>query len=123
FFGIESINISVPLYAFVFVVALGIDYNIVLVCRCREERKHYPIRKAVELAVSHTAGAMSSAGVILAATVAVLTTQPIELIFVFRLIVAVGILMDTFLIRGILLPALLVLFEKEKGKQTEVEQQ
>ena len=123
FFGIESINNRVPLYAFVFLVALGIDYNIMLVSRFMEERKHHPIRKAVEIAVSHTGGVISSAGVILAATFAVLTTQPIELLFVFGFIVAVGILMDTFLIRGILLPGLLVLFEKEKGKQTEVEQQ
>src|SRR5699024_5433343 len=113
FFGIESINNRVPLYAFVFLVALGIDYNIMLVSRFMEERKHHPIRKAVEIAVSHTGGVISSAGVILAATFAVLTTQPIELLFVFGFIVAVGILMDTFLIRGILLPGLLVLFAKD----------
>lgn len=121
FFGIESINNRVPMYAFVFLVALGVDYNIMLVSRFLEERKHHPIRKAVEIAVSHTGGVISSAGVILAATFAVLTTQPIELLFVFGFIVAIGILMDTFLIRGMLLPGLLVLFEKEK--KTEMEQQ
>lgn len=120
FFGIESINNRVPMYAFVFLVALGVDYNIMLVSRFMEESKYHSVRKAVEIAVSHTGGVISSAGVILAATFAVLMTQPMELLFVFGFIVGIGILMDTFLIRGILLPGLLVLFEKEK--KTEIEQ-
>ncbi|MBS4220733.1 MMPL family transporter [Bacillus sp. FJAT-49711] len=120
-FGIDTINNRVPMYAFVFLVALGVDYNIMLVSRFMEERKHRPIRKAVEIAVSHTGGVISSAGLILAATFAVLTTQPIELLFVFGFIVAVGILMDTFLIRGILLPGLIVLLEKDK--KTVIEKQ
>ncbi|PFK32153.1 MMPL domain-containing protein [Bacillus cereus] len=118
-FGFESINNRVPMYAFVFLVALGVDYNIMLVSRFMEESKHHSIRKAVEIAVSHTGGVISSAGVILAATFAVLMTQPIELLFVFGFIVAIGILMDTFLVRGILLPGLLVLFEKEKKTKME----
>lgn len=113
FFGIDNINNRVPMYAFVFLVALGVDYNIMLVSRFIEEKKQHPVQKAVEIAVSHTGGVISSAGLILAATFAVLTTQPIEILFVFGFIVAVGILIDTFLIRGILLPALLVLFEKD----------
>jgi RND superfamily putative drug exporter len=78
-----------------------------------EERKKHSVKKAVEMAVSTTGGVISSAGIILAATFAVLMTQPIQLLFVFGFIVAVGILLDTFLIRGILLPALIIFFEKD----------
>ena len=80
----------------------------------QEERKRHPVKKAVEIAVANTGGVISSAGIVLAATFAVLMTQPIEILFVFGFIVAVGILLDTFLVRGILLPGLLVLLEKEK---------
>jgi RND superfamily putative drug exporter len=122
FFGIESISNRVPMYSFVFLVALGIDYNIILVSRFQEERKKHPVKKAVEIAVANTGGVISSAGLILAATFAVLMTQPIEFLFVFGFIVAVGILMDTFLIRGVLLPGLLVLFEKDKIGEKEKNQ-
>jgi len=118
FFDIPTISNRVPLYSFVFLVALGIDYNIILISRFQEERKQHPVKKAVEIAVSHTGGVISSAGIILAATFAVLMTQPVELLFVFGFIVAVGILLDTFLIRGILLPSLLVLLERDKVKET-----
>lgn len=113
FFGIDAINSRVPLYAFVFLVALGIDYNIMLISRYKEERQNHSVRKAVEIAVSHTGGVISSAGLILAATFAVLMTQPIAVLFVFGFIVAIGILLDTFLVRGLLLPALIILFEKD----------
>lgn len=114
FFGTEAISNRVPVYSFIFLVALGIDYNIFLVSRYMEERKKHPVKKAVELAVSHTGGVISSAGIVLAATFAVLMTQPVEVLFVFGFIVAIGILLDTFLVRGCLLPAILVLFEKDK---------
>lgn len=114
FFDISTISDRVPLYSFVFLVALGIDYNIILISRFQEERKKQPVKEAVEIAVANTGGVISSAGLILAATFAVLMTQPIELLFVFGFIVAVGILLDTFFIRGILLPSLIVLLEKDK---------
>ena len=113
-FDIDTISNRVPVYSFVFLVALGIDYNIILISRFMEEKKTHPTKKAVELAVASTGGVISSAGIILAATFAVLMTQPIQVLFVFGFIVAIGILLDTFLIRGVLLPSLLVLFEKEK---------
>lgn len=116
FFDISTVSDRVPLYAFVFLVALGIDYNIMLISRFQEERAKHPVKKAVEIAVANTGGVISSAGLILAATFAVLMTQPIQLLFVFGFIVAVGILLDTFLIRGVLLPALLTIFEKDKKK-------
>lgn len=115
-FGIDAISTRVPLYSFVFLVALGIDYNIILVSRYMEERKKHSLKEAVERAVAKTGGVISSAGIILAATFAVLMTQPIEVLFVFGFIVAVGILIDTFFVRGLLLPALILFFEKEKNR-------
>jgi putative drug exporter of the RND superfamily len=115
FFDIDTIANRVPLYAFVFLVALGIDYNIILISRFQEERKRHSVKEAVEIAVANTGGVISSAGIILAATFAVLMTQPVQLLFVFGFIVAVGILLDTFLIRGVLLPGLIVLLEKDKA--------
>ncbi|MEI3614069.1 MMPL family transporter [Pseudogracilibacillus sp. SO30301A] len=113
-FDVHSISNRVPVYAFVFLVALGIDYNIFLVSRYLEEKKHFPVKEAVARAVSHTGGVISSAGIILAATFAVLITQPVEVLYIFGFIVAIGILMDTFLIRGVLMPGLLILFEKNE---------
>lgn len=113
-FDIDTISNRVPLYSFVFLVALGIDYNIILISRFLEERKKHNVKEAVQIAVANTGGVISSAGILLAATFAVLMTQPIQLLFVFGFIVAVGIILDTFLIRGILLPSLIVLFEKDK---------
>ena len=113
-FGFEAVSTRVPVYAFIFLVALGIDYNIILVSRFLEERKSHKVKDALEIAIRNTGGVISSAGVILAATFAALTTMPIADLFVFGFMVAVGILMDTFLIRGMLLPALILLFEKDQ---------
>lgn len=114
FFDVHAISNRVPVYAFVFLVSLGIDYNIFLVSRYMEERKYLPITHAVTNSVSHTGGVISSAGVILAATFAVLMTQPIEVLSIFGFIVAIGIIIDTFLVRGVLFPGLLVLLEKNQ---------
>ncbi|MBO8156932.1 MAG: MMPL family transporter [Bacillaceae bacterium] len=119
FFDIGTISPRVPLYAFVFLVALGIDYNIILVSRFQEERRKHSVKEATKRAVASTGGVISSAGIILAATFAVLMTQPIQLLFVFGFIVAVGIILDTFLIRGVLLPGLIVLLEKDTKAEME----
>ena len=113
-FGYEAVSTRVPVYAFIFLVALGIDYNIILVSRFMEERKTHRVKDALEIAIRNTGGVISSAGIILAATFAALTTMPIADLFVFGFIVAIGILIDTFLVRGMLLPALILLFEKDK---------
>lgn len=117
FFDIDSVSNRVPVYSFIFLVALGIDYNIFLVSRYVEEKKKYPIKKAMEVALSHTGGVISSAGIVLAATFAVLMTQPVEVLFTFGFIVAIGILLDTFLVRGVLLPSLLVLFDRKEEEK------
>ena len=117
-FGYEAISTRVPIYAFIFLVALGIDYNIILASRFIEERKTKRVKEALEIAIRNTGGVISSAGVILAATFAALTTMPISDLFIFGFIVAVGILIDTFLVRGMLLPALILLFEKGNAKRS-----
>ncbi|WP_404354940.1 MMPL family transporter [Cytobacillus firmus] len=113
-FGFEAISSRVPVYSFIFLVALGIDYNIILVSRFMEERKKHQVKEALEISIRNTGGVISSAGLILAATFAALMTMPIADLFVFGFIVAMGILIDTFLVRGMLLPALILFFEKDK---------
>lgn len=107
--GYDAISYRLPVYTFVFMVALGIDYNIMLVSRIREEALKLPWKDAVAKGVSVTGGVISSAGLILAATFAVLMTQPLQELFLFGFTMALGILLDTFLIRGIFLPAILLL--------------
>lgn len=110
--GFEEMSYRIPLYSFVFLVALGVDYNIMLISRIREENRKYGIKDATQRGVAFTGGVISSAGVILAATFAVLTTQPIMELFLFGFIVSLGILMDAFLIRGMLVPAIVTVLGK-----------
>ncbi|MBD2862462.1 MMPL family transporter [Paenibacillus oceani] len=112
-FGYDAVSTRVPVYAFIFLVALGIDYNIILVSRFLEERKVRKVKESLEVAIRNTGGVISSAGLILASTFAALMTMPIADLFVFGFIVAIGILMDTFLVRGMLLPAVILFFEKD----------
>lgn len=115
-FGYDAISTRAPVYAFIFLVALGIDYNIILVSRFLEERKNHNLKDALEIALRNTGGVISSAGIILAATFAALMTMPIADLFVFGFIVAIGIIIDTFLVRGMLLPSIILFFEKDKPK-------
>lgn len=107
--GYEAISYRIPLYTFVFLVALGIDYNIMLLSRVREEAQHLELKQAVQRAVSLTGKTISSAGLILVATFAVLMTQPLQELFMFGFVVAFGVLIDTFVVRGLLMPSLMVL--------------
>ncbi|MFG6116134.1 MMPL family transporter [Halobacillus sp. MO56] len=107
-FGYEQMSYRIPLYAFVFLVALGVDYNIMLVSRIQEGYRKLPLKEAVQEGLAKTGGVISSAGLILAATFAVLTTQPILELFMFGFVVAVGVLIDTFLVRTILTPAIIM---------------
>ncbi|MEI3604148.1 MMPL family transporter [Pseudogracilibacillus sp. SE30717A] len=112
--GYEEISYRIPVYTFIFMVALGIDYNIMLVSRVKEFAAHYDWTEAVGKGVTFTGGVISSAGLILAATFSVLITQPIQELFLFGTIMAFGILLDTFIIRGFYLPSLLILTHPKK---------
>ncbi len=109
FLGFEGMSYRIPLYAFVFLVALGVDYNIMLISRIREETRSFGIKEAVKRGVALTGGVISSAGLILAATFGVLMTQPILELFMFGFIVSLGILMDAFIVRGVLVPSIVTL--------------
>ena len=111
-FGIDEISSRIPLYTFVFLVALGVDYNIMLVSRIQEEVGRFSLKEAVQRGIANTGGVISSAGLILAATFAVLTTQPVQELFTFGFIVAVGIIIDTFIVRSMLVPSIIILLGK-----------
>jgi RND superfamily putative drug exporter len=97
-------------FAFIFLVALGVDYNVFLLARIREERDRVPDTKtAVIAALERTGGVITSAGLVLAATFSVLMALPLESLFQVGLVVALGLLADTFLVRALLVPALAVL--------------
>ncbi|MGM8211205.1 MMPL family transporter [Virgibacillus sp. W0430] len=113
FIGYEAISYRLPVYAFIFMVALGIDYNIMLVSRMKEfvaEGQSWDV--AIQKGITVTGGVISSAGLILAATFSVLMTQPLQELFLFGFMMALGILLDTFVIRGFLLPSILTLFHR-----------
>ncbi|SDB90126.1 putative drug exporter of the RND superfamily [Raineyella antarctica] len=97
---------AVPLYGFVFLVALGIDYNIFLMTRVREETVIHGTREGVLRGLVVTGGVITSAGVVLAATFAALSVIPILFLVQLAFIVAFGVLLDTFVVRSVLVPAL-----------------
>lgn len=112
--GDEGIGNRVGIYIFVFLTALGVDYNIFVMSRFRQElRGGASPREAIRLAVTRTGGVVSSAGVILAATFAVLTTMPLRELFQFGFGMALGILLDTFLIRPLLVPAIVTMLDRK----------
>jgi RND superfamily putative drug exporter len=99
---------SVPLFAFVFLVALGIDYNIFLMTRVREESVRHGSCEGTLLGLSVTGGVITSAGVVLAATFASLAVLPILFLAQIAFLVAFGVLLDTLVVRSLLVPALAV---------------
>ena len=110
--GQDGFNYVVPLYTFIFLVALGADYTIFLMSRVREEAQRHGLEQGVPFAVSRTGGVITSAGLILAGTFAVLTTLPLTILYQFGVCVAVGILLDTLIVRGLLVPGLVLLLGK-----------
>jgi len=105
-FGFAHADQSLPLFAFVFLVALGVDYNIFLVTRIREEAAVYGTRQGVTRGLAVTGGVITSAGVVLAATFAVLGVLPLVFLAELGFSVAFGVLLDTIVVRSVLVPAL-----------------
>ncbi|MET0812784.1 MAG: MMPL family transporter, partial [Microbacterium sp.] len=97
---------AVPLYGFVFLVALGVDYNIFLMSRVREESLVHGTRRGILRGLVATGGVITSAGLVLAATFAALGVIPILFLAQIAFIVAFGVLLDTFVVRSLLVPAL-----------------
>ena len=97
---------SFPLFVFVFLVALGIDYNIFLMARVREEALRFGTREGMLRGLAVTGGVITSAGIVLAGTFAVLGVLPLVFLTELGFAVAFGVLLDTFLVRSLLVPAL-----------------
>ncbi len=99
---------SLPLFAFVFLVALGVDYNIFLMARAREEAQKHGTRTGMLRALAVTGGVITSAGIVLAGTFSVLAALPLVFLTEIGFVVAFGVLLDTFLVRSVLVPALVL---------------
>jgi RND superfamily putative drug exporter len=105
-FGFAGADGSFILFTFVFLVALGIDYNIFLMTRVREEAKKLGTRPGILKGLTVTGGVITSAGVVLAATFAILGTLPLVFLAELGFAVAFGVLLDTIIVRSLLVPAL-----------------
>jgi putative drug exporter of the RND superfamily len=103
--GADGVDASLPTYAFIFLVALGIDYTIFLMSRVREEARVHGTREGTLRALAATGPVITSAGIILAGTFSVLMTLPVSFAFNIGFMVAVGILLDTFIVRTVMVPA------------------
>lgn len=108
-FGFPALDNSTPLFAFLFLVALGVDYTIFLVTRAREETPEYGNRQGIVRAVSATGAVITSAGIVLAAVFCVLGVLPLIVMTQLGIIVGLGILLDTFVVRTVIIPALFTL--------------
>jgi RND superfamily putative drug exporter len=107
--GFPALDNSTPLFAFLFLAALGVDYTIFLVTRAREEAAHRGTARGMVRAVSATGGVITSAGTVLAAVFCVLGVLPLIVMTQLGIIVSLGILLDTFVVRTLVIPALFAL--------------
>jgi RND superfamily putative drug exporter len=105
-FGFEGADSGFPLTIFIFLVALGVDYNIFLMTRVREESQRLGTRRGVLRGLTVTGGVITSAGLVLAATFAALATLPLTGLVEMAFAVAFGVLLDTLIVRSLLVPAL-----------------
>jgi putative drug exporter of the RND superfamily len=105
-FGFAGADPAFPLWTFVFLVALGTDYNIFLMTRVHEEAKHHGTRRGALIGLAATGGVITSAGIVLAGTFAALGTLPLVFITEIGFAVAFGVLLDTFVVRSVLVTAL-----------------
>ncbi|MGP4021891.1 MMPL family transporter [Actinomadura sp. 3N407] len=105
-FGFEGTDAGFPLLAFIFLVALGVDYNIFLMHRVREESQALGTRRGIKRGLTVTGGVITSAGLVLAATFASMVTLPLVFMVEMGFAVAFGVLLDTLIVRSLLLPAL-----------------
>jgi RND superfamily putative drug exporter len=107
-FGFPGSDPSLPLFAFVFLVALGVDYNIFLMARAREEALKHGTREGMLRALAVTGGVITSAGIVLAGTFSVLAVLPLVFLTEIGFVVAFGVLLDTFLVRSVVVPAIVL---------------
>lgn len=104
--GFPALDLSVFLFSFLFLVALGVDFNIFLVTRAKEEAEKLGTKQGMIKALSSTGGVITSAGILLAAVFAVLGVLPLVALAQIGVIVCIGVLLDTLLVRTVIVPAL-----------------
>ena len=104
-FDYPGLDYQVPLFSFLFLVALGVDYNIFLVSRAKQETVHRGTRQGIIHALAVTGGVITSAGILLAAVFTVLGVLPVIVLTEIGIIVGLGVLLDTLLVRTVLVPA------------------
>jgi RND superfamily putative drug exporter len=107
-FGFPGSDPSLPLFAFVFLVALGIDYNIFLMTRVREETVRHGTEQGMLRGLAVTGGVITAAGIVLAGTFSVLAVLPLVFLTEIGFVIAFGVLLDTFIVRSVLVPALVL---------------
>ncbi len=107
-FGFSGLDAGAPLIAFLFLVALGVDYNIFLITRTLEEARGHGTRAGVLRALGATGGVITSAGILLAAVFAVLGVLPLVVLAQIGVIICLGVLLDTLVVRTVLVPALVL---------------
>jgi RND superfamily putative drug exporter len=107
--GFPAFDLGVPLLSFLFLVALGVDYNIFLSTRAREQARHTPTARAIATALAVTGGVITSAGILLAAVFTVLGVLPVVTLTQIGVVVGFGVLLDTLLVRSLMVPAIVTL--------------
>jgi len=107
-FGFAGVDASVVLDTFIFLVALGTDYNIFLMNRTRQEATDVGTRSGLQRALTLTGGVITSAGIVLAATFSALAILPLVVLVEVGFAVAFGVLLDTFVVRSVLVPAIVL---------------
>ena len=119
--GQDGVSSSVPFFLFVFLNALGVDYNIYLMSRVREEARLTDLRTATRNALASTGGVITSAGLILAGTFSALMTLPLQDLFQLGFAVAIGVIIDTFITRTLIVPTLVALLGRWNWWPTRLE--
>ena len=107
-FGFPGVDPALPLLCFVFLVALGIDYNIFLMARVREEAQRHGTREGTLRGLAVTGAVITGAGIVLAGTFSALAVLPLVFLTEIGFIVAFGVLLDTFVVRSLIVPALVI---------------
>jgi RND superfamily putative drug exporter len=113
-FGFPGESPSLILFAFIFLVALGVDYNIFLMARVREEARAHGTREGMLRGLAVTGGVITAAGIVLAGTFSVLGVLPLVSLTQIGFVVAFGVLLDTFVVRSILVPSIVL----DAGRRT-----
>ena len=125
-FGHSGVAYQNGVWMFIFLVALGADYNIFVMSRIRESVGQHGIRQGIAIAVGRTGGVVTSAGIILAGTFAVLTTLPLRDLFQLGFAVSLGVLIDTFIVRALLVPSMAAIlgewswWPRKTGRTTDI---